>query len=276
MSTPREGSVAVNGLRLHWLEWGQQDAPTLLLLHGASAHAHWWDFFAEPLATTHRLFALDLRGHGNSEWADPPLYGVAAHADDVCAAAAALAPGRFTLIGHSLGGLVAITASERLRERLAALVVIDSSARISERSARLLTALRMFPHPIYPTLDEAVRRFRLLPAVNGARTEVLAHVARHAMCPAEQGGWTLKFDRRSVGQTRECDLAPLLADVRAPVLLVRGGNSEVLSARAFARLATAVPGAEAVEIPSAHHHVMLDTPTELARAVSDFIQRRVH
>ncbi len=270
MTTPRDGFVTVNGLRLHYLEWGDAGSPPMLLLHGGSAHAHWWDFFAVHMSDRYRLLALDLRGHGESEWATSD-YSLEIHASDVRAFAEAFALRQLILIGHSFGGFVAMEVARDAREDLAALIVIDSRARISQRNTRYMEALRKLPHPVYASPEEAIRRFRLLPTPTSARREVIAHVARHGIRQIDGGSWTLRFDRRAIANTSPRDMSSALATIRCPVLVVRGANSHFLPAVELAEFAAAAPHAQAAEIADAHHHVMLDQPAALANAVSTFL-----
>src|SRR3972149_2225422 len=80
---PRDGFVQVNGLRLHYLESGEPARPPVLLLHGGSAHAHWGELFAACLVDRYRVLALDLRGHGNSDWAEAGGFGLDRYTADV-------------------------------------------------------------------------------------------------------------------------------------------------------------------------------------------------
>src|SRR6185369_619952 len=87
---PREGFVDGDGVRLHYVEWGDRERPPILFLHGGSAHARWWDFVVEQLGARFRCLALDLRGHGDSPWPASLDYRLEAHAADVAAVIAAL------------------------------------------------------------------------------------------------------------------------------------------------------------------------------------------
>jgi len=269
---PSDGWVAPGDVRLHYLDWGDPSRPPVVFLHGGSAHAHWWDFTLPHLVDRYRCLALDLRGHGDSDRPADGDYGLAAHAGDVLGFVDALGLERPALIGHSFGGFVAMVAAGRAAN-LAALAVVDSRARIGERSARMLDALRKLPHPRWSSRDEAVARFRLLPAATVASPEVLAHVARHGLEQDGDGTWTLKCDRRALAGASAQDLTPHLAAARCPVLAVRAELSEIVSADAMAEYRAAAPGIELAEIAGAHHHVMLDDPQALARVLGEFLDR---
>ena len=267
----RDHCAEVRGVRLHYLEWGDAERPGMLLLHGGSAHAHWWDFFAARMVDRYRVLALDLRGHGDSAWSADGEYELSTHVDDVLGLIEALGLRSLVLIGHSFGGLVAMAVAEQARENVEALVVIDTRLKVGERAARFMGALRRLPHPVYGSLEEATERFRLLPAANDAPPEVLRHVARNAVHRLEDGTWTLKFDRRGIANTKPCDLSGALAAVRAPVLVVRAAASELMSEADLAEFRAVAPHAEAAVVADAHHHVMLDRPEALAAAVRNFL-----
>lgn len=268
---PRDGFVDGDGVRLHYVEWGDRERPPILFLHGGSAHARWWDFVVEQLGDRFRCLALDLRGHGDSPWPASLDYRLEAHAADVAAVIAALDLRRVALIGHSFGGFVAMASAAQLDTALSGLVIVDSRARINDRSARFLDALRKLPHPSYASLDEAMRRFRLLPAAHAARPEILAHVIQHGMVQKPDGTWTLKFDRRAMSGTPAQDFSPALAAVRCPLLAVRGEHSDIVSPSALAEFPAANPRAVTAEIAGAYHHVMLDNPDALADVIREFL-----
>src|ERR1700757_3489336 len=103
---PTSQSAEVNGLKLHYLDWGGDSGRTIVLCHGGSAHAQWWDYLAPLLTPYGRVVALDFRGHGRSQWAVPPNYGPPAYMEDTRALIENLGQ-RVILVGHSMGGAVA-------------------------------------------------------------------------------------------------------------------------------------------------------------------------
>src|SRR5262249_32009141 len=117
----------------------------------------------------------------------------------------------------------------------------------------------------------AIKRFRLLPTATTATPETLARVASHGIVQLPDGRWTLKFDRESLAHTEPQDLTPVLSQLRCPLLLVRGAQSELLSHVALARLLAQLPHAERAEIANRHHHVMLDNPDAFTLAVRPFL-----
>ncbi|MHB8573762.1 MAG: alpha/beta fold hydrolase, partial [Dehalococcoidia bacterium] len=104
-TTVQDRFTVLNGLRFHYREHGVVGAPVLLLLHGLAGHARMWDVIATALADRFHVLALDLRGHGETDWA--PAYSYDLFADDVEQFAADLQLQHFALVGQSLGAEVA-------------------------------------------------------------------------------------------------------------------------------------------------------------------------
>ncbi|HXQ20189.1 MAG TPA: alpha/beta hydrolase, partial [Candidatus Acidoferrales bacterium] len=263
--------LSVDGLRLRYREWGDTSSPPVVLLHGGSAHAHWWDSFAAAIADTYRVLALDLRGHGDSDHVDPPAYRIGDYTRDLAQFVEVMALGRFDLIGHSLGGMVATAYAGLAPQHLNSLVVVDSQLRITPGGAHYMLQLHNFPQTFYRDREQAIRRFRLLPPHTQADAATLAHVAAHGIRQLPDGRWTLKFDRESLAHAEPQDLTPILRCLTCPVLFVRGAHSTLLPHERLAALLDAVPHAESVEIAAAHHHVMLDNPPAFERAVRAFL-----
>jgi pimeloyl-ACP methyl ester carboxylesterase len=240
-----------------------------VLVHGGAAHSGWWDHVA-PLLTGHRVLALDLTGHGDSdrrEDYDPLLW-----AREVVAVAAAEGLDRPVVVGHSMGGWVAVTVGVEHPEHVSAVVVVDSPLLDQPPDEERLRDRRR-PHRVYPSVGEAVARFRTLPAQDVLLPYVREHVARGSLHEVE-GGWTWKFDPSFFGN--RLPLRGLLPLLRRPVTLLRCEHGLVGAAMA-AEMTTLVPGAlPVVELPDAGHHPMLDHPLPLVAALRTLLAVRPH
>src|SRR4029077_19066887 len=120
-----ERTTKINGITLHYLDWGPADAPPVVLLHGITGHARVWDHLASRLVPGRRVLALDQRGHGDSDPAPDDDYGVGTMADDLPPCATRVRLPRFALVGHSMGGRIAIRYAGEHAARLERLVIID-------------------------------------------------------------------------------------------------------------------------------------------------------
>lgn len=268
--TARTRGLRVNGLRLHLLEWGVPGRPALCFLHGGSAHAHWFDLVAPAFANRFHLISLDQRGHGESQWAEPPAYATEDFAADLVGVMDALGWERMTVVGHSMGGHNAMAFAAWHPERVSRLVIVDSrptipTDRLDWMHARGRRAPRLHPDP-----DSAVRAFRLLPRETVAAPELLAHLARAGFVE-RGGGWVYRFDPACNGSRRPVDAWPLLARIVAPTLIVRGERSPVLPPAMAVRMRAAIPPATLVEIPGAYHHLVLDDPAAFVRVLETFL-----
>jgi pimeloyl-ACP methyl ester carboxylesterase len=129
ISLPESKLIKINGLNLHYLEWGNPNASPVVLLHGLCGNAHYWDFFASSTASEYRVLALDQRGHGNSSWAKS--YGPKGYVLDLEAFANNLRLDKFVLIGHSMGGINAIIYAAQHPDLIRALIIVDIGPEIN-------------------------------------------------------------------------------------------------------------------------------------------------
>jgi pimeloyl-ACP methyl ester carboxylesterase len=270
MSEPRSGSVG-NQPRLHYLKWEGQGAGSIVLVHGNSANAWWWRWTVDAMDRRYRrVIALDLRGHGDSAWADPPVYSPAVYADDIARLIEGLAIDRPIVAGHSMGGIAALAFAQRFPELARAIVAIDVAVSSSARRNRYLRHLQTLPTVIYPDLTTALARFRLMPREGNISPGVLAEVAARSLMRPERGGYTLKFDRESFFGSDGLDVAATIRELKLPLLLIRAGLSRILTAEAAANAAASSRLARLVTIPHCHHHLPLERPLELALEILKF------
>jgi len=258
--------VKVDGAELHVLCWtngSKADAhkPPLLFVHGHRAHAHWWDFVAPHFTATHRVFAMDLSGMGDSDHRRE--YPADVGARDIAGLVRALGLAPVTVVGHSNGGLRAARACSDAPELFERVIAIDSYA-VFEGGRHPTEPERLRGDRVYPDLASALARYRLLPEQPHVEPWVLSHIARHSVREVE-GGWRWKFDARMpAGPEYEDDGERLLAAVRCPVHYVYGGESAIVDDALARRIVRLLPrGRGPIVIPGGHHHLMLDQPVAL-------------
>jgi len=263
INTPSEHRrVPVEGCEIHYLRWGDDRKPGLVLVHGGAAHAHWWSFIAPQLTRHYHVVALDLSGHGDSgRRADYPRE---LWSEEVMAVAAdAGIVGAPILIGHSMGGFVCMTTAARYGDRLAGAIILDSPVERPDPESEEGARGRSFRNPkVYETREQARARYRLVPDQPCANDFLLDYVAEHSMRETPEGV-TWKFDpvifRRSLPRA----MHEVLPKVGCRVALFRAEYGLVSPDTGDYMVELLGRNAPVIEIPDAYHHLMLDQPLAL-------------
>ena len=270
----RDKTIVLNGQRFHYTEWGASTAPALVMLHGVTGHARTWDEEAAALASRYRVLALDQRGHGDSDPSPSGDYTVATMSADVTAFTDALGLARFSLVGLSMGGRVAIAFAGHAPRRVDRLVIVDIGPEISEAGLLRVAALMARSPELFPSLEHALAFHRV---TNPLYTEaMLRHRVEHGT-RAVDGGLTWKYDRGlrdtvRAGTWRDpIDLWPLWREIRCPILLVRGADSDVLSAEIAKRMLDENPNTRFAEVAGAGHTVPGDQPAVFRALLTAFL-----
>lgn len=258
--------------RLHVLVWGGADGSArggapIVLLHGGGANTHWWDHLASPLSARRPVYALDFRGHGDSEY--PASRHVGAFNDDLEDLVAWVAREDVILIGHSLGAAVALDHASRFPSTRALVLVDLASGGNPEtgRRARLALSLRR----TYRSRQDAIDRFRFLPESSHVSEALRAAIGAQSVREESDGRFGYKFDPGWFSLPSRP--RPDLMQVRCPTLLVRGSESALLTPGAAEAFVAQVPSARFLEIPDSGHHVLVDQPDRLLAAIEDFLAR---
>jgi len=272
---PAESKFLDTGrLRLHYLDYGTDGRQPMLCLHGGAAHAHWFDFIAPGFMQDFHVRSLDLRGHGDSDWVDPPAYSFADYASDVAVLVERLNLRNFILVGHSMGGMVSLVYAAAYTGRLAALVIVDTTMFMSEASVARLREMGTRSSSSYASHEELITRYRLLPAgTHGASPDVIRHVARHSGRKIADGDWRHKFDRGLYSLFERLDGIPLWERVRVPALIVKGEHSDRINESILDSIRVRAPQVELAVVPASDHHVTLDNPQGFIEAVRAFLRR---
>ncbi len=257
-----------DGARIEWLGWGDRGKPGLLLLHGNGAHADWWRFIAPFFADTHRVAALSWSGMGNSD--HRTSYRIASFVREALAVAAAAGlgdAGPFTAVGHSFGGFPMMAMANSHGDRLARAVILDTPFDPVQRRRPRNAGGDARAHRIYPTLAEALARFRWAPPQPTTHAFIADFIARHSL-KAVDGGFTWKFDPFLWSEFEAQSGLDLLLAPQCPVALMWGEQSELMPPALIADMAERLPAdTPIIPIPGAYHHVMADQPLALVAAL---------
>jgi len=269
--TPRDERVAIGGLELHYLDWGTAGLPSLVCLHGITQTAHSWDEIGPALAPRYHVLALDQRGHGDSAWAPDADYRIETQSRDVEAFVGAVTRPPAILLALSMGGLNAMTLAARVPALVRALVVVDIAPQVERKGVEQIRSFVAATEEL-DSFDAFVERAH---AFNPRRSLDNIHDRlRHNLRQLPNGRWTWKYDPALRNPARVGgDLGSLwdrVAAIRCPVLIVRGGESDILAPETAARLAGLVH-AEVRTVPGAGHSVMGDNPTGFLAAVEPFL-----
>ncbi len=268
ISSPfQQRTVTVAGCPINYLAWGEPDKAPLVLVHGGAAHAMWWSALAPEIARHYYVIALDLSGHGDSGRRE--LYPAEGWADEVIAVSNDAANGRLpVLVGHSMGGLVSIVAAAIHGERLAGAIIVDAPVRRPDPESEAGKGGKTFRNPkVYSDLQTAIAHFRLIPEQPCDNGFFLDHIARHSLHQTEDG-WTWKFDPKVFVRASLRPVRDYLTKVRCRVALMRGEFSAIVPPETSEYMVELLNrNAPLVEIPQAHHHLMLDQPLAFIAAL---------
>lgn len=268
-----EKYLQLDQVRLHYLDYGGEGPHTLVMVHGGGANAHWFDGIGPALTQGCRVLAVDLRGHGDSSWAEPPVYTFEAHMQDLralCQAEGLTAP---LLVGHSMGGILLTQYTGTWPQEVGALIVCDSRPVYSAEAAEGLQQMGQRQSREYATLDDYIAHFRIRPEGLRPPATMHAYIARSAARHLPNGHWSHKIDRRVYAQRTSSDTFPFWQRITCPALVLRAEHSPRLTPELLRDIQAVCPHMEWEEVPDAGHHLMLDQPTHTIALMRAFLQR---
>ncbi|MSP37759.1 MAG: alpha/beta hydrolase [Deltaproteobacteria bacterium] len=281
---PRRRYFTHDGLKLHYWEWGDPKEETYVFVHGVRDQGRSWDHFLDELirrgVPIKHAVALDLRGHGDSEW--PSTSRGYAHEDfltDLAGLAKHLDKESVTIIGHSLGGSMCLLYAGTFPEKVKRMVLLESLgpfARADDEVPNIM-AERLngrdyveipFPHETLQAAAKAIQKtFPLIP------DKAALHMAQHGT-NTNGGRFRWKHDPilryRTTTAMSEGQIEAFIRRLTCPILFVYGTESDFMKSVRGHR-AQMFPNATIVPIEGAGHHIPHEKPVELAEVVVPFL-----
>ncbi len=274
-NAPADRYVDVNGLNLHYLEWGDAANPTVLMLHGRSQQAHSWDFISLALSHRCHVLALDQRGHGDSDWATDGDYSTEAQQGDIDGFVEALGLDGFVLIGHSMGGRNAYVWASRHPQALKGLMIVDTGPESGTVGLKRMRVFRELPDEL-DSFEEFAQRVQ---QYTGRSREQTLGALKYSIRRRPDGKWTWKYDKRlrtpggqELGWTPD-RLWECVGGIACPTTVLRGSRSDVFLPETLERMQQTIPDCVTVTIHGAGHLVQGDNPAAVVAEVQDLLRR---
>jgi pimeloyl-ACP methyl ester carboxylesterase len=285
---PTSHSYFSQRLRLHYVDWGNADAPPLLLIHGGRDHCRNWDWVAQALRKDYHIVAPDLRGHGDSQWMIGGSYAISEYVYDIAQLLHQTKLTPIKIIGHSLGGAITLRYAGLYPDTVKKVVAIEGMGppphrdpeeqekTTAERLDRWIQQLRDLSGRTprrYTTLEEAWQRMQ---AANPHLTpEQARHLTIHGVNQNEDGTYSWKFDNYiratpPFTMPREA-AAELWAAIDCPTLLIHGTDSWAKDPRSDGR-ADIFKDVRVEEFKDAGHWVHHDQLDGFLKLVKEFLK----
>ena len=275
-------------LRLHYVDWGNPDAPPLVLLHGGRDHCRNWDWVARRLRKDWHIIAPDLRGHGDSAWSKSANYSSAGYMYDLAQLIHQLKLAPVTIVAHSLGGSITTRYAGAFPETVRRIVAIEGLGRSPKSMAeqagktidqRLRTwvdqqrAVAGRSPRRYASIEEAIQRMQ--DENKHLSADQARHLTLHGVNQNEDGTWSWKFDNyvrvSPPYDMPQSDVELLWQRITCPALLIYGKESWASDPRKDGR-ARHFQNAEIVTVEGAGHWVHHDKLDTFLALVEPFIR----
>jgi non-heme chloroperoxidase len=282
IARPRTLTLRADGVDLVADAFGDERDPAVVLLHGGGQTRHAWGGAAEALAAAGRYaLAVDLRGHGHSDWSPDGMYGLSRFAGDVHSIVGYL--GRPpALVGASLGGLSSIIAVGESTEPVAsALVLVDVAPRVEEEGRNKIGDFMRSGFNGFDSLEEAADTIAAF-VPHRPRPKDLSGLEKNLRRRGD-GRWYWHWDPRFITNREGVDgqeglvnherLCAAASRISIPTMLVRGRMSDIVSDESVRELQELVPHAEVVDVAGAGHMVAGDKNDVFNSAVIGFVGR---
>jgi pimeloyl-ACP methyl ester carboxylesterase len=268
IKAPVDHYFKVSNALLHYLDWGGTGHP-IILLHGLQDTARNWDHVAEHLTSLGHVYALDARGHGDSEHV-PGHYQFSEYVLDVNAFLEELDAKKAILIGHSAGGKYAFTQAARNPSRLSGLIIVDMDPDAVNRGSSVMFERYLSEDDEWDTLQSVIERLRLREPK--ALNKLLEHIALIMTKRMDNQKFAWKRDRHVISEYERPDAWDTLSMISVPTLIIRGAESTLLRREIAELMQSKITGSRLAEIPHGGHWCVDENPESFLREITKFIE----
>ena len=268
-------------LKLHYVVWGDESKPPLILQHGGRDHARSWDFVAQAMLDRYCVYAPDLRGHGDSDHVPGGAYALPGYVADFARLVEAIDRGPVQVVGHSLGGRVVLDYAATVPDMVRRFVCIEGFGRLAQSAVSAPDRLKRYVKDtgempqhtpiVYADLPAAMKR--MAEANTRLSPRMVEHLTRHAVRPVD-GGLVWKFDNYvrlpNAYEWSIEDAKQIWAGVTAPSVVVGGAESWWMRTPHREELAASIPHSRSVIFENAGHWVHHDQFDGFVALIRDF------
>ena len=268
-AAPADRNVTVNGLNIHYLDWGSAGKPPLILLHGIARTARTFDHVAPHFTANYHVLAVDMRGHGDSAWDPQGSYVVEDYVRDIAALIAHLKLRNIVLWGNSTGGRVAQMIAG-LHPELVTAVIVEDVGPERPREVSNSRADRMAKEAEgWATADDMLVQVKK----ENPRTPepVLKELVRYGSKQRADGRIVWKRDPAILNGFVPTELWSTVRLIKAPIIYVLGGASTIVPLETQREIKTSLPQAEIVTLPGLGHYPSDEQPAQFLAVVDRFL-----
>ena len=270
---PVDWTISVRNMKFHYLEWGNSNHQTILMLHGNAQQAHSWDFISLPLSEDYHVIALDQRGHGDSDWSPNQDYSTQEQVKDIEAVVKHLNLENFHLVGHSMGGRNSYAWASQNSHKLASLTIVDTGPDTQSVGRRRMQQFKSLPDEL-DSFEEFANRIQ---SYTGRPMEQVLGSLKYNIRERSDGKWSWKYDkvmRQPDYQSQtipSSELWEMITHINCPTLIIRGANSDVFNSDTMDKMRNTIADCIISTVDNAGHLVQGDNPVGFLQEYQHFL-----
>ena len=271
MKEPTSQYVKVRGVRLHYVDWGGA-GQSMLLLHGDMRTSRSWDAVARRLMGEYRIIALDMRGHGDSDWT-PRGYRFAERVDDLAAFCRLLELRKVIGVAHSTGGVVMALCAQENPGLFSRLALMEPMVVVDDRFHKMVAGREHAERTTWKSRDELHSYLQQHPATSSWRPEVLRDVVAHEAYQRDDGLYDMKWSSATFNWNDRdgdhVDLKPVFASLGVPILFIRSSGHRA-RIKELNEVQDGIADFHRLTIDDTGHNMYMERPDAIADALKGF------